>query len=49
INPCGYAGLQVTSMVDLGGPSGLAAVKPALVGHVARQFGVTMEPAPPTF
>jgi len=49
INPCGYAGLQVTSMVDLGGPSGLAAVKPALVAHVARQFGLTVEPAPPTF
>ena len=46
INPCGYAGLRVTSMVDLGGPSGLAAVKPALVGHVARQFGLTVEPAP---
>jgi lipoyl(octanoyl) transferase len=49
INPCGYAGLQVTSMVDLGGPSGLAAVKPALVQHIADQFGLTVEPAPPTF
>ena len=49
INPCGYAGLQVTSMVDLGGPSGLAAVKPALVEHVARQFGLTVESAPPPF
>ena len=49
INPCGYAGLQVTSMVDLGGPSGLAAVKPALVEHVAGQFGLTVEPASATF
>lgn len=49
INPCGYEGLQVTSMVDLGGPSGLEAVKPALVEHIARQFGLTLEPASPTF
>ncbi|MDQ3511871.1 MAG: lipoyl(octanoyl) transferase LipB [Pseudomonadota bacterium] len=48
INPCGYEGLQVTSMVDLGGPSGLDAVKPALVEHVARQFGLRVESAPPT-
>ena len=49
INPCGYEGLQVTSMVDLGGPSGLEAVKPALVEHIARQFGLIVEPASPTF
>ncbi len=47
INPCGYEGLRVTSMVDLGGPSGLDAVKAALVGHVAAQFGFTVESAPP--
>lgn len=47
INPCGYQGLQVTSMVDLGGPSGLDAVKPALVEHVARQFGLRVESAAP--
>jgi len=41
INPCGYAGLQVTSMADLGGPSALDAVKPQLVAHVARQFGLS--------
>jgi lipoyl(octanoyl) transferase len=46
INPCGYEGLQVTSMHDLGGPSGPDAVKPVLVAHVARQFGLTVEPAP---
>lgn len=46
INPCGYEGLQVTSVVDLGGPSGLDSVKPALIGHVARQFGLTVESAP---
>lgn len=47
INPCGYAGLRVTSMVDLGGPSGLQAVKPALVEHVAAQFGLKVHDAPP--
>lgn len=46
INPCGYAGLAVTSMLDLGGPSGPDAVKPVLIEHVARQFGLTVEPAP---
>ncbi|TWI14395.1 lipoyl(octanoyl) transferase [Lysobacter ruishenii] len=50
INPCGYAGMAVTSMVDLGGPSGLDAVKPVLVGHIARLFGLTVQPAaPPSF
>jgi lipoyl(octanoyl) transferase len=40
INPCGYEGLQVTSVADLGGPSGLDVVKPRLLAHVARQFGL---------
>jgi len=47
INPCGYAGLRVTSMLDLGGPSGLDTVKSALVGHVARQFGLAIDQAAP--
>ncbi len=47
INPCGYAGLQVTSMLDLGGPSGLDAVKPVLLDELARQFGLALRPAPP--
>jgi len=52
INPCGYAGLQVTSVVDLGGPSGLDAVKPVLIDQIARQFGLAVviadatDPAP---
>ncbi|HEV8694133.1 MAG TPA: lipoyl(octanoyl) transferase LipB [Lysobacter sp.] len=49
INPCGYAGLQVTSMLDLGGPSGLDAVKPVLIEQIARQFGLAVSAAPPTF
>jgi len=43
INPCGYAGLQVTSMLDLGGPSGLDAVKPVLLRHLAAQFGLRLQ------
>jgi len=43
INPCGYRGLQVTTVVDLGGPSGMDAVKPVLLGHLARQFGLLLE------
>ena len=47
INPCGYQGLEVTSMLDLGGPSSLDAVKPVLVAHVARLFGLDVESAAP--
>ena len=43
INPCGYQGLQVTSMQDLGGPSSMEAVKPVLLDHIARQFGLALE------
>lgn len=42
INPCGYEGLQVTSVADLGGPSGLDVVKPQLLAHVARHFGLDL-------
>ncbi|MCI4568202.1 lipoyl(octanoyl) transferase LipB [Lysobacter sp. CFH 32150] len=49
INPCGYQGLAVTSMLDLGGPSSLDAVKPALLGHLAEQFGLRLQTAPPEF
>lgn len=47
INPCGYAGLQVTSMLDLGGPSSLDAVKPVLLDKLAGQFGLQPQSAPP--
>jgi lipoyl(octanoyl) transferase len=46
INPCGYAGLQVTSMLDLGGPSSLEAVKPVLLEALAAQFGLRLQTAP---
>ncbi|MDO5610917.1 MAG: lipoyl(octanoyl) transferase LipB [Pseudomonadota bacterium] len=45
INPCGYAGLQVVSMNDLGGPGSMAAVKPVLLAELARQFGLDAEMA----
>ncbi len=47
INPCGYAGLQVTSMSDLGGPSSLDAVKRALLEHMAAQFDLQLQVALP--
>ncbi len=49
INPCGYAGLQVTSMLELLGictDPGLDAVKPRLLVHLARQFGLRLLTAP---
>ncbi|QCO66894.1 lipoyl(octanoyl) transferase LipB [Luteimonas yindakuii] len=45
INPCGYEGLQVTSVLDLGGPSGMDAVKPVLLDALASQFGLRLLPA----
>lgn len=47
INPCGYEGLQVTSVLDLGGPSSLDAVKPVLLDQLAAQFGLALQTAPP--
>ncbi|AXA84794.1 lipoyl(octanoyl) transferase [Lysobacter oculi] len=45
INPCGYAGLEVVSMSDLGGPGGMEPVKPILLAELARQFGLMPEAA----
>ncbi|MEO7916276.1 MAG: lipoyl(octanoyl) transferase LipB [Dokdonella sp.] len=39
INPCGFVGLQVTQLLDLGGPGSLAAVQTVLIDQFARQFG----------
>lgn len=47
INPCGYAGLEVVSMSDLGGPSSIEAIKPALVGQLAAHLGLRLQPASP--
>jgi len=49
INPCGYQGLQVTSVIKSGGPSSLAEVKPVLVAQLSSQLGLRPEftPLPP--
>jgi len=47
INPCGYAGLQVTQMLDLGGPSRLADVEEVLIVELGRQFGASPQDADP--
>lgn len=48
INPCGYAGLEVVSMADLGGPAGLEAVKPVLLRELAARFGLRLRAADAT-
>lgn len=45
IDPCGYRGLAVTQVLDLGGPGSIAAVEEVLVGELARQFGLVPVPA----
>jgi lipoyl(octanoyl) transferase len=47
INPCGYKGLAVTQVLDLGGPSQLAQVEDVLVEQFCRQFGFHAVPAAP--
>ena len=39
INPCGLAGIRVTQVADLGGPSDLGRVRTALVAALRRIFG----------
>jgi lipoyl(octanoyl) transferase len=46
INPCGFQGLTVTQVLDLGGPSRLADVEIVLVSELARQFGLLAQSAP---
>ena len=49
INPCGFQGLEVTSVLDLGGPGDPAALKPALVAALSAQLGLRprFSPEPP--
>jgi lipoyl(octanoyl) transferase len=42
INPCGFQGLRVTQMLDLGGPGDPAEVKPILVRELSRQLGMAV-------
>ena len=44
INPCGYEGLRVVTMADLGGPSSLDVVKPVLLEALVTQFGLRLPP-----
>lgn len=46
INPCGYAGLRVTSVLDLGGPSSMADVQAELLVQLGHQFGLSLRDAP---
>jgi lipoyl(octanoyl) transferase len=43
INPCGFQGLQVTQVMDLGGPSTVAEVEGVLIENLARQLGMAPE------
>jgi lipoyl(octanoyl) transferase len=47
INPCGFQGLEVVQLADLGGPSRLAEVEAVLVAALASQLGLEVEPVPP--
>jgi len=46
INPCGYAGLEVTQISDLGGPDSLSKVAPELIRCLAAELNYhQVEPA----
>ena len=47
INPCGFQGLHVAQMMDLGGPSAITDVEDVLIDNIARQFDMTPEFATP--
>ena len=46
INPCGFQGLRVTQLLDLGGPGELRLVAPVLVRELSRQLGLAPQPGP---
>lgn len=48
INPCGYAGLEVVAMDDLGGPGSLEAVKPVLLAALGGALGLRFAAADAT-
>jgi len=48
INPCGYAGLEVVTMDDLGGPGGMEAVKPVLLAALGERLGLRLAAADAT-
>jgi lipoyl(octanoyl) transferase len=44
INPCGHAGLQMTQVSELGGPSSVRAVAEALAPHLLGALGIGQAP-----
>lgn len=44
INPCGYEGLQVTQLADLGVDEPLSSVSSGLINQLVRQFGYASLP-----
>ena len=42
VNPCGYAGLRMTQVSDLGGPADVATVAQALLPHLLTAFALPM-------
>jgi len=46
INPCGYEGLEVTSVLDLGGPGDPAALAPELVQALSLALGLAPRATP---
>ncbi len=47
INPCGYPGLSITQLADLGGPTQVAQVADALATHLTQLLGVGDRLQPP--
>jgi lipoyl(octanoyl) transferase len=43
INPCGFAGLQMTQLADLGGPSAVAVVAEDFAPHLVRALFANVE------
>ena len=46
INPCGFQGLEVTTVLNLGGPGDPAELKPLLVQALSRSLGLAAEFSP---
>jgi len=46
INPCGYVGLQVISLADLGGAASVERVKNVLLAELAAQFSLVLDLTP---
>ncbi|MBN8727994.1 MAG: lipoyl(octanoyl) transferase LipB [Xanthomonadales bacterium] len=47
INPCGYSGMAVTQVSDLGGPGSIGAVEAVLAAEIAARFDLAPEAAAP--